>query len=91
MFHKKNDNKKVEFKSINSLNTIVATLIHNFLNNYNGLFFDVYEDIDKKQFRDTLIKFTTHHTRDSVNIMMGVEELNTDQLKEMYKKFKNDL
>ena len=91
MFHKKDDNKKIEFKNINSLDTIVVTLIYNFLKNYDGFFFDIKDDIDKEKLHNTIVKFTKHHTFESVNIMLGVEQLSYNDLKSIAKDLNNDL
>ena len=95
MFYKKDYNKKIEFKSMTSLHTIIATLIESFIDKHDGMLIDKknnYEYIKK----DLIIPFVKENTFSSVNMMLGLEELDMEEVKKLYfdflnKKDENDL
>ena len=86
MFHEKNDEKKILFKSITSLHTIIATLIEAFIDKHDGLILDKKIDYEKFK-KDLIIGFVKENTIGSVNMMIGLEQLDMEEVKKMYYDF----
>ncbi len=86
MFHEKNDEKKITFQSMTSLHTIIATLIEAFIDKHDGLILDKKIDYEKFK-KDLIIAFVKENTIGSVNMMIGLEQLDMEEVKKMYYDF----